>query len=48
MPGTVICTGGDMPWTGIYHERYAGMYFRGSCYDFFQGRSNAELLQLQN
>jgi hypothetical protein len=48
MLGVGICTGGDTPWTGICHERYAGKYFRGSCYDLFQGWPTAELLQLQN
>lgn len=46
-PGNGICTGGDMPWTGTLHDRFAGV-FRGSCYDLFQGRPTAELLQLQN
>jgi hypothetical protein len=48
MLGTGICMGGDLPWTGICHERFAGKYFRGSCCDLFLGRSTAELLQLQN
>jgi len=37
----------------MHGQRYAvdwnaGKCFRGSCYDLFQGRPTAELLQLQN